>query len=203
MRATAVGEHALLQVKRPPGAIGGVRIVGDHHDRLAVIAVERLQQIEDLVAGLAIEIAGRLVAEQQRRIGDDGARDADALLLSARQLTRVVVRAIGEADDLQRDRRRASGARLSTASSAAAAARRCARPSAPAAGCRAERRSRCAARATATSWLPPSVLICTPATSISPPRRRIEAADQVQQRRLAGARRTHQREEVALAESRG
>ena len=69
-------------------ALGGVRIVGDHDDGLAVVAVERLQQIEDLVAGLAIEVAGRLVAEQQRRVGDDGARDADALLLSAGELPR-------------------------------------------------------------------------------------------------------------------
>ena len=33
--------------------------------------LRRLQQVEDLVAGLAVEIAGRLVAEQQRRVGDD------------------------------------------------------------------------------------------------------------------------------------
>ena len=46
---------------------GGVRVVGDHDDGLAVLAVERLQQVEDLVAGLAVEVAGRLVAEQQRR----------------------------------------------------------------------------------------------------------------------------------------
>ena len=91
-------------MQRAPGALGRVRIVRDHHDRLPVIAVERLQQIEDLVAGLAIEIAGRLVAEQQRRVGDDRARNADALFLSARQLPRIVLRAFGEADDLQRDR---------------------------------------------------------------------------------------------------
>ena len=84
-------------------------------------------------------------------IGDDRAGDADALLLAARQLTRIVLGAIGEADHLQRDARRACGARPSTASSAAAAARRCARRSAPAAGCTAGRRSRCAASAIATA----------------------------------------------------
>ena len=73
------------------GALGGVRVVRDHHDRLAVLAVERLQQVEDFVARLAIEIARRLVAEQQRRVGDDGARDADALLLAARELARIVL----------------------------------------------------------------------------------------------------------------
>ena len=147
-------QHALLEVQRPLGALGGVRIVRDHDDRLAVLAVERLQQVEDLVAGLAIEVAGRLVAEQQRRVGDDRARDADALLLAAGELPRVVLGAVGEADDLQRDARRASAARPSTASSAAAAARRCARRSAPAAGCRAGRRSRCAASASATAAPP-------------------------------------------------
>ena len=82
---------------RAPRALGGARIVRHHDDRLAVIAVERLQQVEDLVAGFAIEIARRLVAQQQRGIGDDGARDADALLLAARQLTRIMLGAIGEA----------------------------------------------------------------------------------------------------------
>ncbi len=109
-------ELALFEVQRPLRAFGRVRIVRHHHDGLAVLLVERLQQIEDLVAGLAIEIAGRLVAEQQRRIGHDRARDADALLLAAGQLPRVVLGAIGQADDFQRDRRRASAARPSTAS---------------------------------------------------------------------------------------
>jgi hypothetical protein len=63
-----------------------VRVVGDHHDGLPVLAVEALQQVEDFVAGLAVEIAGRLVAEQQRGVGDQGPRDADALLLPARKL---------------------------------------------------------------------------------------------------------------------
>ena len=54
-------------MERALGALGGVRIVRHHDDRLAVVAVERLQQVENLVAGLAIEIAGRLVAQQQRR----------------------------------------------------------------------------------------------------------------------------------------
>ena len=84
-------------------ALGRVRIVRDHHDRLAVIAIERLQQVEDFVAGLAIEVARRLVAEEQRRVGHDRARDADALFLTAGELARIVLRAIGQADDLQRD----------------------------------------------------------------------------------------------------
>ena len=66
----------------------------DHDDGLAVLAVERLEQAEDFVAGLAVEIAGRLVAEQQRGIGDDGARDADALLFAAGERARIMLRAV-------------------------------------------------------------------------------------------------------------
>ena len=61
------GELSVDHVQPARGALGGVRIVGDHDDGLAVLAVERLQQVEDAVAGLAIEIAGRLVGEDERR----------------------------------------------------------------------------------------------------------------------------------------
>ena len=69
-----------------------------------MLAVERLEQVEDLVARLAVEVARGFVAEQQRGIGDDGARDADALLLAAGELPRVVPRAVGEADHAERGR---------------------------------------------------------------------------------------------------
>jgi hypothetical protein len=62
--------------------------VRDHHDGLAVIAIERLQQIEDL---------SRRTCDRDRRSArrraaasgrDDRAGDADALFLSARELAR-------------------------------------------------------------------------------------------------------------------
>ena len=62
---------------------GGSWIVGDHHDRFSVIAIERLQQIEDLIARLAIEVSSRFIAKEQRRIRHDRAGDAHALLLAA------------------------------------------------------------------------------------------------------------------------
>ena len=58
-------------------------IVSDHDDGLAVVLVEGLEQRENFVARLAVEVAGGFVAEQDRGIGDDGAGNADALLLTA------------------------------------------------------------------------------------------------------------------------
>src|SRR6059036_3147883 len=66
-------ELALVQVQDPIRARGRVRIVRDHQNRFALFTIERLQQAKDFVAGLAIQVAGRLVAKQQGRVGDDGA----------------------------------------------------------------------------------------------------------------------------------
>ena len=80
----------------------GQRVVGHHQHGLAVLAHEPVEQLEDLVRALAVEVAGGLVAEQERGIGHDRARDAHPLLLAAGELPRVVLHAVAEADDVQR-----------------------------------------------------------------------------------------------------
>ena len=60
---------------------------------------------------LRVEVARRLVGHEERRVGRDGARDGDALLLPARELPRVVVHPVGEADDRRGPSRPASAAR--------------------------------------------------------------------------------------------
>ena len=67
-----------------------------------MLAVERDEQVHDLVAALAIEVAGRFIGEQDQRLGDDGARDGDALLLAAREFGRRVMLPAGQADARQR-----------------------------------------------------------------------------------------------------
>ena len=73
-----------------------------HHDGLAEVPVEELQDRQDLVGRGAVEVAGRLVAQQQLGVGHDRARDRDALLLPARHLARIVLHAVGEIDHLER-----------------------------------------------------------------------------------------------------
>ena len=80
----------------------------------------------------AIEIAGRLVAQQQPRPADQRARDRDALLLAARQLAGPMIDAM----------RRARPARR-----AHAHARRCRRRPGPPASARARSRAPCTAAA--------------------------------------------------------
>jgi len=53
-----------------------VRVVRHHDDGFAVLTIERLEEVKDFVARLAVEVAGRLVAQQQGWVGDNGAGNA-------------------------------------------------------------------------------------------------------------------------------
>src|SRR5690606_22475892 len=98
----SVDQQALVKVHGAGGELGGLGVVGDHDDGLAVFAVEHLQQAEDLVGGLAVEVAGGLVADQQGGVGDQGAGDRHALLLAAGELAGLVPGALGQTDQAQR-----------------------------------------------------------------------------------------------------
>src|SRR5438477_4978845 len=95
-------QRALFEMERPLRAFGRVRIVSHHDDRLLVFVVEPLQQGEHFAGRLCVEIASRLVGEQERRVGDYGARDGHSLLLPAGELARVVLLAVAEGDDPER-----------------------------------------------------------------------------------------------------
>ena len=102
LRLSGLDQHALVEVQLRARALGGARVVGHHQDRLAAIRDEQRQQVQDLVGALAVEVARRLVAQQEGRVGHDRARDRDALLLPARELAREVVHAILEPHDAER-----------------------------------------------------------------------------------------------------
>ena len=52
------------------------------------------QQLQDPAAGGAVEVAGGLVGEQDRRPGGEGAGEGDPLLLAPRELARIVMAAL-------------------------------------------------------------------------------------------------------------
>src|SRR6266571_2329709 len=99
-----VSELAFVEIDRTRGASRGVRVVSDHDDGLAVFSVQRLQQIQNLIAGLSVEVACRLIAEQQRGVADNGAGDANALLFAARELTGIMPGSVRKPHDPQRRR---------------------------------------------------------------------------------------------------
>ena len=61
----------------------------------------RSEQLEHVGRGVRVEVAGRLVADDQLRVGGERARDRDALLLAAGELRRQVVGLVAEADQVE------------------------------------------------------------------------------------------------------
>ena len=57
--------------------------------------------IDDLLAGRLVEIAGRLVGDEDGRIGRQRAGQRDALLLAAGELRRIVMQALAKPDRCQ------------------------------------------------------------------------------------------------------
>src|SRR5260370_6989583 len=68
------------------------------HDDGGAVGIDVAQQLEDAASGTLVEIAGRLVCQQHRRLIDERTRDRDALLLAAGQLARICLRLGGKTD---------------------------------------------------------------------------------------------------------
>ena len=79
-------------------AAGELEVVGDEDEGRAAVALQGEQEVDDRAARALVEVAGRLVGDQDRRVRRDRAGDRDALLLAARELGRVVVQPLAEAD---------------------------------------------------------------------------------------------------------
>ena len=115
------GRHPLgrgLPSRRPPavgeqehavGVPGGGRVVGHHHDGLARARPRAPQQAQQLGAGVRVEVAGRLVGEDDLRPADQRPRHRDPLLLAAGQLARPVPQPVGQADRVDHAPRPARG----------------------------------------------------------------------------------------------
>ena len=73
---------------------GRAGIVGDHHDRLAVLPDKRTQQTENVRGGFSVEISRRFIRHQEGGIRNQRTGDGDPLLLATRKLRRGVIRSI-------------------------------------------------------------------------------------------------------------
>ena len=71
--------------------------MGDDDDGDALLAAGILQKLQDRPAGLVVQGAGGLVAEQELGVLREGSRDGDPLLLAAGELGREVVHPVGKA----------------------------------------------------------------------------------------------------------
>ena len=98
-RPTSVGRRSLhsdrmqppqLQPQHPVAGGRESRVVGRDDGREVVLRVGLAQELMQRLRRVLVEVAGRLVGEQQRRPHDQCPRHGDTLLLSARQHARPV-----------------------------------------------------------------------------------------------------------------
>ncbi|MNR26203.1 hypothetical protein D3C85_1433990 [compost metagenome] len=81
--------------------MGQAFIVSHQHQGRAALLVEFEQQIADALAGVAVEVAGRLIGKQHVGLGGKRPGNRHALLFAAGELARRVRQALTEADPLQ------------------------------------------------------------------------------------------------------
>ena len=90
-------EEAVAEAEDALAVASDVFFVGHDDDGFSG-AIEVLEEGHDLFAGFGIEVAGGFVAEDHDGVGDDGAGDGDALLLTAREFVWFMVHAAFETD---------------------------------------------------------------------------------------------------------
>ncbi len=83
---------AIAQAEDAAATRGEVEIVGDEDAGESMLAVQLLDQGEDGLGGFAVEVAGWFVGEEKPGAGDEGAGEADALLLSAAEFAGAMAR---------------------------------------------------------------------------------------------------------------
>src|SRR6266542_2582238 len=91
-------QAAILHAQYAPGLGSNGVVVRDEQDRLAVLLGQSRQQLDDLGTGRRVEIARRLVRENDPRPCAERTRDRDTLLLAAGELRGEVLRAFRETD---------------------------------------------------------------------------------------------------------
>ena len=92
---------SLLQVPLRARPFGGARVVGDHKNSLVKLAIEPVHEIEHFFRRYLIEIARRLVGDEDCWIRRDGSGNRHTLLLPAGDLARIMMLAVCESDHFQ------------------------------------------------------------------------------------------------------
>ena len=102
--AVSRGQASVGHVNGPARPRRNDRVMRDHQQSCSGVARTLEQQVDDRASGLAVEVSGRLVGQQQFRPRCSGAGDRYPLLLSAGQLGGVMRKTMAKADLLQFER---------------------------------------------------------------------------------------------------
>src|SRR6267154_3598945 len=94
-------DAAVEEVNGALGEVGVALVVRDHANGGA-IAMQVAQQFHHRFTVLGVQVSGGLVSHQNQRIADQRARHSNTLLLTSRELRRIMAQAMSHADALER-----------------------------------------------------------------------------------------------------
>src|SRR5712692_7689427 len=95
-------DRAIPHQDHPLGLVSHCGVVGHDDEREALLAVQPFHQGHDLLRGLCVKVASRLVREHDVRFVHKGPGDGDPLLLPAAELRGLLHRDVAKADRLER-----------------------------------------------------------------------------------------------------
>ena len=176
-----------------------VEVVGDEDRGLAEVLGQLAELVLQLAADQRVERAERLVHQDDLRVGGQRTGQPDALLHAARELARVALQPVAEADLRQRRLGGPVAVGLRRCPAPRGRRRRSRAPSGAAAARRSGTPSRCCGRASRAARSAPSFEMSLPLTKTLPAARLDQPVQHADQRRLAAARQAHDAEDLAAA----
>src|SRR5579862_8362149 len=93
---------AVLKGDNPRSILGNLRFMRDQHDSQPAPVPQTLKHLHYFDTRSAVEVTGRLVRHQNRRLVQQCAGDCHPLLLPAGELVRMVIGTVGDSDKFQR-----------------------------------------------------------------------------------------------------
>ena len=101
-RLLAQGEKlTFLEVARHGGVACGAGVVCYQDDGFLEVVVQLGEDIENLFGRVRVQVARRFIGHEQGGVGNNGARNRDALFLTARELPGKVLDTLLQADEAQ------------------------------------------------------------------------------------------------------
>src|SRR5215472_14063144 len=77
------------------------RVMSDQDEGRAALAMVGKQQVDDPLPGRLVEVSGRLIGDQNRRLGGERPGQRHALLFAARKLGRIMIAAFAQAHGIE------------------------------------------------------------------------------------------------------
>ena len=200
LAAPLLADAAVADVDHAVGDRGRAGVVADDERSDAFLARELGEERVDGCGAELVELARRLVGDQEPRPVGERRAERDALLLAARQLTGVRVRAVAQADALEELVRPGEALLLRNAPAGRAGQRRAARRSArrQARASSAGRRTRASSPGSRRGAAARAMPSCRPATAMRAGARPLESGQDPHQRRLARSARAEDDADLAL-----